>query len=154
MKRKAKRVRKFSKVFLDKVKMLAILLFILALFLLDVNLNVISFYGSEMVSPVKEGLTIKSTSLFWFGFIVMSISFFIVSIRSMYKKIRVNKLDLFFALLGVVGWGVILSGGLLIIAGVGGFGIPFFHLVLPRINYYHFGITLEILTIAYFALTK
>lgn len=149
-----KRIKKFKAVLIDKIEMLAILLFIFALFLLDVNLNLISAYGLKTTVPFSAQNLVPATSMFWLGFIFMSVCLFIVSIRSIYRRVKRERPDSFFAIFGIVGWGIILSGGLMLFAGGDNLIIPFFSLEIPRINYYHFGIFLEALTIVYFALTK
>lgn len=152
--KKKDELKKIRKVFLDKVEVLAVLLFIFALFLLDVNLNQIAAFGLDKTQTVFGSVKVYSSSMFWFGFIVMTLCLLIVSIRSFYRKHNAKFFDYSFVILGIIGWGIILSGGLLIFFGGDDAIIPFFSFLIERINYYHFGIGLEILTIIYFALTK
>lgn len=149
-----KKIRDIRKIFLDKVGILSIVFFVLALFLLDVNLNLVAAYGLGVESPILNGGVVSSASLFWLGFLMMSVCFFIVSVRSFSRRKSYRWMDIFFAILGIVGWGIILSGGLLVFFGGDDFIIPFFSFLIPRIDYYHVGIGAEVLTIIYFALTK
>jgi hypothetical protein len=147
-------INKVKKAFLGKVDVMSLLFFVLALFLLDVNLNLISVYGSGMRSPVFNGETISATSLFWLGFIIMSVCFFIICLRSLERRGSFKFADIFFVVVGILAWGIILSGGLLLFFGGDNFVIPLFSFMINRIDYYHFGIGLSILTIIYFAMRK
>jgi len=144
--------KSFKSVFLNKFEVLSVLIFIFALFLLDVNLNLIASYSLGINVPVFNGLVVPASSMFWLGFIAMSICLFIVCVRSFHRRRKFIGFDLFFALMGIIGWGIILSGGLLIFFGGDDFIIPFFNLLINRVDYYHIGIGLEVLTIIYFAL--
>ncbi len=146
-------VRKnFAKILLRKFELFCVLLFIFALFLLDVNLNLIASYEMNVRVPVINGILVPATSMFWLGFISMSVCFFIICVRSFHRRRRFLGFDTLFSLMGIVGWGIILSGGLLIFFGGDNFVIPFFSIMVNRIDYYHLGIGLEVLAIIYFAL--
>lgn len=146
---------KLKRVLVDKLEMGSIIFFLLALFLLDVNVNMLAAYGPDVTVTVFGDKRVESTSMFWLGVIVAAISFFIFSARSMYKKQRIpSKLDLFFAVLGVLGLAIILSGGLLLFGKNVDLEIKFFNLILSRVNYYHIGIGLSLFSLFYFAMTK
>jgi hypothetical protein len=146
-------VRKsFTNVLLRKFELFCVLLFIFALFLLDVNLNLIASYGLSTNVPVFNGIVVAASAMFWVGFIAMSVCLFIVCVRSFHRRKSFLGFDTLFSLFGIIGWGIILSGGLLIFFGGDDFVIPFFSLMVNRIDYYHVGIGLEVLTIIYFAL--
>jgi len=150
----AKKVRNIKKIFFDKIEILSVVFFVLGLFLLDVNLNLIAAYGLNMNAPVFNGGVFSSAYLFWLGFVIMSVCFFIVAVRSFSRRKSFRGWDIFFAILGVIGWGIILSGGLLVFFGGDDFILPIFSFMIQRIDYYHVGIGAEVLTIIYFALTK
>lgn len=140
--------------FFDKIELLALLFFIMGIFLLDVNLNMIAVFGGDVKAPVFNGNLVSSMSMFWFGFLVTSFSFLLFSIRSLYKRKVFKKFDLFFAIIGIIGLAIIFAGGLLIFAGGDNLVIPFFSHNIARIDFYHLGIVLEFITILYFSLTK
>jgi len=146
--------KRFRNLFFDKVEMLSIIFFIFGIFLLDVQLNLIAVYGSDVAVPVFAGKTVSAMSLFWLGMIVSCISFIVFGIRSLYKKEVIKKLDLSFAIIGGMGLSIIFAGGLLIYAGGDNLIIPFFTKNIARIDLYHFGIFLDFITIMYFSLTK
>lgn len=154
MKKEGVNWKKAKAVFADKVNMAALLFFILSLFLLDVNANVIGAYGQDIQVNFIRGIKFYATSMFWLGFIAASFFFFLVSTRSLYHKRKYPRLDLFFAVIGSIGLMIILSGGLLLFWHSNNLEIPFFGYNLTRINYYHTGIGLELITMIYFALTK
>lgn len=155
MKKKKKSSKKnFSGVLLRKVEILSILFFILALFLLDVNLNLIASYGLSTNVPFFNGIVLPASSMFWLGFVVMTVCLFIVCVRSFQRRKKFKGFDVLFSFIGIIGWGIILSGGLLIFFGGDNFVIPFFNLLVNRIDYYHVGIGLEIISIIYFALVN
>lgn len=151
---KQKKPGNFKRVFIDKVELMAIIFFILALFLLDVNVNMLAVYGPEITVPVMNDIRVTAASMFWLGFIIATFSFFIFSIRSMYKRKRLVKLDIFFVVLGAIGLSIILSGGILLFGPNDNLQIPFFKWMLTRVTFYHIGIGLSLLTVIYFALTK
>jgi len=140
--------------FKDRIVIFSILLFIFSLFLFDVNANLLAQYGVEVNVPVISNKIVAATSMFWLGFIVAVTSFFIFSTRHLYKKIKPKKLDLFFAMIGAIGLGIILSGGLLLFASADNLIIPFFKWSFTRLTYYHIGIGFEVITAFYFALTN
>jgi len=146
--------KKVKMIFADKVNMASLLLFILSLFLLDVNANIIGAYGNDIKVNFIRGIKFDATSMFWLGFIAAAFFFFLVSTRSLYHKRKYPRMDLFFAVIGSVGLMIILSGGLLLFWHSNSLEIPIFGYKLTRINYYHTGIGLELLTMVYFALTK
>jgi len=137
-----------------KVETLAIIFYIAGIFLLDVNANIISSSGNQALVAFFGDISLKSASMFWLGLIVATVSLFLFSIRSVYLRKKRKGWDIFFVVLGVLGWGVIFSGALLILAGCGNFMMPFFNYVIPRISFYHFGIVLSAITLLYFALTR
>ncbi len=141
--------------FLDKFQMLAILLFIGGIFLLDVNANHIGAYGLGIEENFINGIKVRATDMFWLGFIISSLSFFVIILRSMfYHKTYPTKLDIVFGAIGVIGLMIILSGGILLFWHPSSLPIPFFGVEIIRASYYHFGIGLSIISILYFALTK
>jgi len=154
MPRKKPRRKKRSK-FPDKLEIFALVMFIFALFLLDVNANLIGAYGPDIQANVIAGKTIDATSAFWGGFIGACVFFLLIVTRSMYNpKKKFTGGDLFFTIVGIVGLAIILSGGMLLFWHNNALEIPFFATSLTRVNYYHIGIGLEFLTVIYFALTK
>lgn len=153
-KKREKPKNHIKNVFMDKFQMFFILLFIFALFLFDVNANLLAQYGVGVNVPVITNKIVAATSMFWLGYLIALVSFFMFSIRSLYNKHSLKKLDLFFSMLGAVGLGIILSGGLLLFAAADNLVIPFFKWSFTRLTYYHIGIGLEVLTVFYFALTK
>lgn len=154
MVKKRVKARDLKKVFLSKFELFSVLVFIFALFLLDVNLNLIASYGMNTNVPVFQGNVVPATSMFWLGFIAMSVCFFVICVRSFHRRKRFRGFDVLFSIAGIIGWGIILSGGLLIFFGGDDFVIPFFSMLVNRIDYYHVGIGLEVLTVLYFALTN
>jgi len=149
-------IKKIKSVFFDKVEMLSLIFFILALFLADVCLNLISADGINTRTPIFGDHSMTAASGFWIGFIGMLFFFLLISFRSVYK--RKNKLGIFdavFGIIGVIGLMITLSGGMILFYNQQTYSIiPFFAYSLTRINYYHFGILLDILSIIYFAITK
>jgi len=155
MKKRNKPKKKVNhKRFGDRVAIFFILLFIFSLFLFDVNANLLAQYGVDVTVPVISNKIVAATSMFWLGFIVAVFSFFMFSTRHMYRKLKLRRLDLFFAMIGAIGLGIILSGGLLLFASADNLVIPFFTLSFSRLTYYHIGIGLEVLTAFYFALSN
>jgi len=153
--KKPEEVKKIKNIFANKTELLALIFFIFAMFLLDVNANMIAAYGSKIEVHFFGNILVSSTSMFWLGIIVGLISFLIFSIESMaLKKGALKKIDTFFIILGGIGLGIILSGGLLVFAGADDLQIQFFKWTIERVTYYHIGIAIEALTVLYFALTK
>ena len=153
--KKPQEINKLKSIFADKTELLALIFFIFAMFLLDVNANLISAYGPDLKVHVFGNILVPSTSMFWLGIIVGLISFLIFSIEAISrKKGTLKKIDMFFAIIGGIGLGIILSGGLLVFAGADDLKIQFFKWTIERITYYHIGIAIEALTVLYFALTK
>jgi len=136
--------------------MLSLIFFILALFLADVCLNLINADGISTRTPIFGDYSMAATSGFWIGFIAMLFFFLLISFRAVYKrKNRLGVFDAIFGVIGVVGLMITLSGGLILFYNQQTYSIiPFFTYNLTRINYYHFGIFLDILSILYFAITK
>lgn len=149
-------INKIKLVFFDKVELLSLIFFILALFLADVNLNLIFTDGINTRVPILLNYSTTATSCFWFGFIAMLFFFILISFRSVYKKrARLGFFDALFGIIGVIGLMITLSGGLLVFYLPKTYlMIPFFTYEISRITYYHIGIFLDILSIIYFALTK
>jgi len=148
-------LRKIFYFFIDRLEIIAFIFFVLAIFLADVNLNMIMAYGKDVQVTVIGMNKVNSTSAFWFGFIAAVILFFFISLRSVYE--RKNKLGLFdgiFGIIGVIGLMITLSGGLLAFWHDSGLEIPFFKYTLTRVNYYHIGIAMDLLSLLYFAITK
>jgi len=146
--------KRFRDLFFDKIELLSLLFFIMGIFLLDVNLNMLAVYGRDAIVPVFRGDLVSAMSMFWLGFLVSTFSFLIFSLRSLYKGKVFKRFDLFFSIIGIVGLAIIFAGGLLIFAGGDDLVIPFFTLNFTRLDLYHSGILLEFITIVYFALTK
>jgi magnesium-transporting ATPase (P-type) len=139
----------------DKTLILSVLVFVFALFLLDVNANLIGAYGQDTQVNLFNGRTVPATYMFWTGFIFLLLSFLVMALRSMYHpKGYPSKLDILFSIIGVLGLMIILSGGLLIFWFNNSLEIPFFSYTLTRITYYHVGIVLEVIVVLYFAITK
>jgi len=148
-------IKSVGEVIADKFNIFAIICFLLSIFLLDVNANIISSDGIDTKVSFFGETKFQSTSAFWTGIIGASLFFFLVAIRSFYlKKEKHTKLDLFVAVFGVIGLMIILSGGLLMFWHSSELIIPFFTLDITRGTYYHTGIVIEIFCILYFALTK
>lgn len=147
---------KIKLVFLDKVEMMSLIFFLLALFLADVCLNLVSADGVDTRVPIFGPYSTTAVACFWVGFIAMLFFFLLIGFRSVYK--RKNKLGLFdavFGVIGVLGLMITLSGGMILFFNTQTYApIPFIGMSIARINYYHFGIFLDILSIIYFALTK
>jgi len=146
--------KRLKELFFDKLELLSIIFFLAGIFLFDISLNMVAFYGPEVQVPVFGGRLASAMSTFWIGFIMSAISFLLFSIRSLYKKKVFKRADIIFAVIGLIGLALLFAGGLLIYAGGDDLVIPFFTLNIQRIDMYHFGIFLEIITILYFALTK
>ncbi len=145
--------------FLDKIKdraeVLSLVLFALSIFLMDNNLNIITAYGVDTRSTVFGDFDVRSTDMFWLGFIFSLVFFLIISFRSVYKRqSRLTKFDTFFGIIGGIGFMILLSGGLLGFWHPSSFEIPFFDIILTRVTYYHVGIALTIVTLLYFTMTK
>jgi len=139
----------------DKIQMLAILFFLLGLFVFDVNANNIGAYGLGTKVGVINNNAVPATSMFWLGFLVTAACFFIIAIRSMfYHKEYPTKLDVLFGAIGITGLMIVLSGGMLLFWHNNALLIPFFSWELTRITYYHFGIGISLISLIYFALTK
>lgn len=152
---KQSKLRKFAKKFANKMSLLALIVFILSLFLLDVNANLIGAYGPKILVNFIKGIKLPATSMFWLGFLGAAVSFLIFSTRSMYlPKMYNKKIDFIFALVGIAGLMIILSGGMLLFWHDNSLQIPFFSYTFTRIDYYHAGIGLEVLSILYYAITK
>ena len=154
--KKEKKLVKPEHVFLKKLEMFSVIVFIFSLFLLDVNANMLMAYGKEVMVTVFGDIFVASTSMFWLGFLIGLASFLTFTMTSIVmRKGALKKLDVFFAIIGGVGLGIILSGGLLVFGEMGELTtIPFFFWTLSRATYYHIGIGLEILTVLYFTLTR
>lgn len=142
--------------FLDKLEIFSLILFIFAMFLLDVNANNIAAFGTSAVVTVFQDIRTTSASMFWLGFLVGLLSFIVFCMTSIsQRKGALKKVDLFFTIIGGIGLGIILSGGLLYFAnGSSDFIIPIFSWELARTSFYHIGIAIEAITVLYFALTK
>lgn len=153
-KEKRKKWKKTKKILADKINMISLVFFILSIFLLDVNSNMIGAYGKDIQVNFIAGIKFYATSMFWLGFIAAAFFFFLVSTRSLYHKRKYPKLDLFFAVIGAIGLMIILSGGMILFWLDNGAIIPFFGHEFTRIAYYHTGIGLELVTMIYFAITK
>ena len=69
--------KSFAHVLLHKFEIFSVLLFVFSLFLLDVNLNMIASYGLSTNVPVFNGFVVPAGSMFWIGFITMSLCLFI-----------------------------------------------------------------------------
>jgi len=152
---KKPKARKLKEIIADKVQIISILFFVLSLFLLDVNANLIGAYGNQTLVNIINGIKVPATSMFWLGFIACLTFFFLIAIRSMYfHKTYPSKIDLIFGAMGTIGLMIILSGGLLVFWHNNALAIPFFSIQLTRISYYHTGIGLTLFSIFYFALTK
>ncbi|MFA5855790.1 MAG: hypothetical protein WC867_00395 [Candidatus Pacearchaeota archaeon] len=140
---------------IDRMEILALILFVLCLFLLDVNLNKIMDNGLDVYPTVIGDYNVLSTSAFWFGFIAAFIIFIFISFRSVYeRKSNLGFFDGIFGIVGIIGLMVILSGGLLAFFHDSSLEFPFFSYTVTRVTYYHTGIALSILSLIYFALTK
>jgi hypothetical protein len=146
---------KIKKFFVDKVELLSLLFFILSIFLIDVNLNMIGAYGLKTEVNFFNETKFASSSLVWLGFLLAFLFFFIIAIRSMYKRQKkLTKFDIFFGTIGVLGLMITLSGGLLLFYQDALLLIPFFSYTLTRATYYHIGLVLNFISVLYFALTK
>ena len=146
---------KFKDISANKAEVLALVLFILSIFLLDVNANIIGAYGPDVNVNIIEGIRIPSTWFFWIGFLGALVFFLILALRQKYRKKKYNSFfETLFIIVGTVGLMIILSGGMLLFWHDNYVLIPLFTKQIARITYYHIGITLELLTILYFALTK
>lgn len=153
--KRGERWNRVKRVLADKVNMISLVCFILSLFLLDVSANNIAAYGIDVTEGFYQGMEVRATDTFWFGFIGAAFFFFLVAIRSLYMRRRYpSKLDLFFGIVGVIGLMIILSGGMLMFWHGNSLQIPFFAWNITRITYYHTGIGLELIAMFYFALTK
>jgi hypothetical protein len=146
--------KRAGRIFFDKIEMLAILFFIFGVFLLDVQLNMISAYGQDVKVPFFGGKLLSAMSLFWLGMLVACFSFLLFSIRALYRRKSIKKLDLIFSIMGGVGLAIVFAGGLLIYAGADNLIIPFFTKQITRIDFYHSGLVLDFISLIYFSLTK
>jgi amino acid transporter len=154
-KKKLVEPKTLREIFLDKLEIFSLVLFIFAIFLLDVNANNIAAFGTGAIVTVFQNVQTTSVSMFWLGFLIGLISFIVFCTASIsQRKGALRKVDLFFTIIGGVGLGIILSGGLLYFTGAGNMDIPIFIWNLSRTSFYHIGIGIEALTVLYFALTK
>ncbi|MFA5259383.1 MAG: hypothetical protein WC979_04550 [Candidatus Pacearchaeota archaeon] len=154
MKKKIK-VTKVKEFFIDRMEIMAFILFVLALFLMDVNMNKVMDQGIDTTVTVIGSHEIAATSGFWAGFLASLVLFFFISFRSLYeRKNRLSYLDIIFGIIGVIGLMITLSGGLIAFWHNSSLVIPFFNYTFSRVNYYHTGIGLDIFALFYFALTK
>jgi len=118
-------------------------------------LGIIGAYGPDITVNIVKDIRIPATHFFWVGFLGALIFFLVLALRSKYRKKKYNSfLETFFIILGTIGLMIILSGGMLLFWHDNYILIPLFTKQIARITYYHIGITLELLTILYFALTK
>jgi len=74
--------RNFRELLLDRLRILVFILFVLCLFLTDVSLNNIMAYGQDYKQGVFFDYSVRATSSFWFGFILMVILFFLAFLGS------------------------------------------------------------------------
>ena len=145
----------FKEFLKDKVELLALLFFLGGLFLMDVNLNNIGAYGLDVTVGLFGTKEVPATNMVWTGFILAIASYFIIAIRSLYKRQNNLKvLDAIFGALGTIGLMITLSGGILLFWHSNALQIPFFSFHLTRITYYHIGIAIDAITLLYFAITK
>jgi len=146
---------RWKKVVAHKIVVLALIFFILSLFMMDVNHNLIGAYGKDTLVNLFGGEKVQATSMFWLGIVVAFACLLTVSIRSFYiKKSRIGILDGVFCVLGAIGLMITLSGGLLIFWHDNALLIPVFGMEVTRITYYHIGIGLDIIAFIYFSLTN
>ena len=147
--------RKFIFTLSEKFEILVILIFILSLFLLDVNANLIGAYGKDIPVHIYKEKTVPATSMFWLGFISAFVCLIFLGTRNKYniRRRRVT-LDLIFLIFGIIGLMIILSGGILLFWHNNLLEIPFFSYNVARITYYHIGIGLEVIVLFYYALFK
>lgn len=160
-KEKQKRKSRFKlKILLArKVEVLSMVFFILAIFLLDVNANVIGAYGQGITVNIINGIRYPATTMFWAGFIAACLFFIILATRTIYHPLKARstlrkKFDLIFGIIGTLGLMIILSGGMLLFWHNNALQIPFFSIPLTRIGFYHSGVAILLLTILYYALTN
>jgi len=147
--------QKIKDFLIDRMEILAFILFVLAIFLADVNLNMIMAYGMDVQVTIFGSHKVLSTSAFWFGFIFQLLIFSLIAFRSLYeRKKKLGVFDVIFGVIGVIGLMITLSGGLLAFYHDSSLIIPFFKYKITRVSYYHIGIGLDILSLFYFALTK
>lgn len=147
--------RKYSLIFAEKLEMFGLMGFIFALFLLDVNANLIGAYGNAIPVNLLFGKTVPATFMFWLGILFLGSCLFILATRTLYHPLRKHhKLDIFGIIIGTIGMMIILSGGMLLFWHDNSLIIPVFKWNLTRISYYHFGIVFEVLAAFYFGLIK
>lgn len=144
---------RLRKVFQDRIQVISLIFLVLSLFLMDVNLNIITAYGLIKVTVIGS-TQIDASSLFWLGFILSLVFYFITCTRSLYiRRTHLTKFDIIFGTIGTIGLMIILSGGLLAFWN-DDLLIPIFKYSVERISYYHIGIGLSLISVVYFALTK
>ncbi|MBD3252866.1 hypothetical protein GF386_03990 [Candidatus Pacearchaeota archaeon] len=145
----------FKEFLLDRLRILAFILFVLCLFLTDVSLNNIMAYGQNYKQGIFFDYSVRATSSFWFGFIFMVILFFAISFRSVYtRRSKIGFLDAFFGITGIIGLMITFAGGIIAFWHGSNTLIPFFSSNMTRVQFYHFGLALDIFSLLYFALTK
>lgn len=146
---------KIKRFLIDRMEIMAFILFVLSIFLMDVNMNKVMDNGINTTVTVIGDYEIYATSGFWAGFLAALIIFFLIAFRSLYeRKSRLGFFDIIFGIIGIIGLMITLSGGLLAFWHNSSLAIPFFKYTFTRVNYYHVGIGLDILALFYFALTK
>lgn len=155
LKKKQKDSKKIKLLAAEKTEMFGLMGFIFALFLLDVNANMIGSYGQEIKVNLLFGSTIAATHMFWLGFLVVLFCFGLLATRSMYHPFRNRKrADLVVSIFGIIGLMIILSGGMMLFWISNNAIIPFFNWEITRISYYHIGISIEVLAAFYFGFVR
>jgi len=148
-------IPKFKKFLVDKLELFSLLFFILSIFLIDVNLNMIGSYGLDVLVNFFNGIKFLSSSMVWLGFLFAGFFFFLICIRSLYKRRKTLTIfDSIFGAIGVIGLMITFSGGLLLFYQNAELLIPIFSYKITRASYYHIGIALDLISTFYFALTK
>jgi heme/copper-type cytochrome/quinol oxidase subunit 4 len=152
---KIEKRKRLKLIFAEKLEMFAIVSFIFSLFLLDVNANLIGAYGPEISVNILFGSSVKAVQMFWVGLFLLAIFQFLLSTRTLYHSERKRKhWDFFFSLLGIIGFIIILLGGILLFWHNNALEIPIFNWKITRINLYHIGIGIETIFAFYFALFR
>jgi heme/copper-type cytochrome/quinol oxidase subunit 4 len=160
MKKKNKKNKEINKaklklIFAEKLEMFAIVSFVFSLFLLDVNANLIGAYGTEISVNILFGSTVKAVQMFWVGLLLLAVFQFLLSTRTFYHPERKRKkTDFIFSLFGIIGFMIILVGGILIFWHNNALEIPILNWKITRISFYHIGIGIQTIFAFYFALFR
>ena len=120
------------------------------LFLADISLHKAADFGLDYKVTVFSGLQIKAIILFWVGIILYHILLVVLISRALLDRGTHHFYDAFTGIFILFGVAVILSGALF---HFNPSPIPVFNIVVSVIDFYHFGIALQVIGLIYYSLT-